>query len=93
MANNLNEIVLTPRTIKHLSFDDDVVDLAFVFTKEQLLESGTYLDGITNAYICRFEENVEPVNGLMPFLCPLSTTFPVAKTKLMIAGKTIPPNH
>jgi hypothetical protein len=71
MANNLNEIVLTPRTIKHLSFDDDVVDLAFVFTKEQLLESGAYLDGITNAYICRFEENGEPVNGLMPFLCPL----------------------
>jgi hypothetical protein len=82
LAKDLAEIVLTPKTTNYFSFEEYVIDLAFVFTEEQLFESGAYLDGIANAYVCRFEDNGEEVKGIMPFpcqqpfnLCPLPQSY------------------
>jgi hypothetical protein len=66
--------------MEYFSFDDDVKDLAFVFTEDQLVESGAYLDSIANAYICRFQENGDKVKALLPFpcmhpFCPLPQSF------------------
>jgi hypothetical protein len=82
LAKDLAEIVLTPKTTNYFSFEEYVIDLAFVFTEEQLVESGAYLDGIANAYVCRFEDNGEEVKGILPFpckhpcnLCPLPQSY------------------
>jgi hypothetical protein len=55
IAKGLQEVVLTTE-ISEFLFDRDVEDVAFVFTPGQLEEYGAILQGIDNAFVCRFDE-------------------------------------
>jgi hypothetical protein len=55
IAKGLQELIITTE-ISGFLFDRDVEDVALVFTPEQLEEYGAILQGIDNAFICRFNE-------------------------------------
>jgi hypothetical protein len=55
IAKGLQELIITTE-ISEFLFDRDVEDVAFVFTPEQLQEYGAILQGIKNAFVCRFNE-------------------------------------
>jgi hypothetical protein len=54
IAIGLQEVILTTK-ISEFLFDRDVAEVAFVFTPEQLEEYGAILQGIDNAFVCRFD--------------------------------------
>jgi hypothetical protein len=51
IAVGLQEVVLTTEIVE-LLFDQDVQEVAFVFTPLQLEEYGAILQGIDNAFVC-----------------------------------------
>jgi hypothetical protein len=55
LAKGVQEVVLTTE-ISEFLFDRDVEDVAFVFTPGQLEEYGAILQGIDNAFVCRFDK-------------------------------------
>jgi hypothetical protein len=55
IGQGLHEVILTT-DISEFLFDRDVVAVAFVFTPEQLEEYGAVLQGIDNAFVCRFNQ-------------------------------------
>jgi hypothetical protein len=55
IGQGLHEIILTTE-ISEFLFDRDVEEVAFVFTPEQLEEYGAVLQGIDNAFVCRFNQ-------------------------------------
>ncbi len=67
IAKGLQEVILTTE-ISEFLFDRDVEDVAFVFTPEQLEEYGAILQGIDNAFVCRYNE--EGGKKLTPTLSP-----------------------
>jgi hypothetical protein len=67
LAKGVQEVVLTTE-ISEFLFDRDVEDVAFVFTPGQLEEYGAILQGIDNAFVCRFDE--EGGNKLTKTLSP-----------------------
>ena len=55
IGQGLHEVILTTE-ISEFLFDHDVKEVAFVFTPKQLEEYGAVLQGIDNAFVCRFNQ-------------------------------------
>jgi hypothetical protein len=55
IGQGLHEVILTTE-ISEFLFDRDVEEVAFLFTPEQLEEYGAVLQGIDNAFVCRFNQ-------------------------------------
>jgi hypothetical protein len=66
LGKNLKEIVATHDVLTY-NFDSQVHDIAFVFKETQLLEHGAVLQGIDNAYVCRYLRDDTEIGLLSPF--------------------------
>jgi hypothetical protein len=86
LGKNLKEIVAT-EDIVSFNFDTQVHDIAFVFEEKQLFKHGAVLQGIDNAYVCRYLCDDTYIEGLSPFsslirdddgirVCPVFPCFP-----------------
>jgi hypothetical protein len=69
LGTDLHEVVLTSKTSK-FHFDQDVYNIAFIFTTFKLSKHGAILQGINNVFICRSYDDKEEVKDgeLIPFL-------------------------